>query len=83
MYSIGQALEFIVFEEDVDPKEPEDLVDDILCVFCLKGLAGWCFHLGPEGDEGHSASHSALVIIELGVQPKWIAMYHGIALIQI
>ena len=67
MYSIGQALEFIVFEEDVDPKEPEDLVDDILSVFCLKGLAGWSFHLGPEGYEGHSASHSAFIIIELGV----------------
>lgn len=67
-YLVACALDLEVFEEDVDAEDLEGLVNYILLVASLEALTGRTVQLGPEGDEGQSASRSALPVVEFGVQ---------------
>ena len=65
---VSRALDLEVFEEHVDSKDLECLLDDVFAVDGLEGLVARPFQLGLERNERQSAGDSSLEIVVSRVQ---------------
>ena len=65
---IPVALDFVVFEEDVDPEHSESLVDDVVSLDLVEARVAGSIQLGLEGNQSQPAGSFAIKLVELGVQ---------------